>query len=101
MILRYTPQAILDLQEIDDYISYELQNPDAAQRIIASIARDAARLKENPHLGFDLSGKIGRDIRGRGLVSGQYLLIYDVDDCISVLRVLDTRVDYLRMIGTW
>jgi len=57
MNLRYTPQAMLDLQEIDDYISNELQNPDAAQRIIASIARDAARLKESPYLGFDLSGK--------------------------------------------
>ena len=70
-------------------------------RIIASIARDAARLKENPCPGFDLSAKTGREIKGSGLVSGKYLLIYDIDDCISILRVLDTRVDYLRMIGTW
>ncbi len=101
MKLRYTPQAILDLQEIHDYIREQLLNPEAAQHIVASIARDAARLKDNPALGFDLGGKTGREIRGRGLVSGKYLLIYDVDDCISILRVLDTRVDYLRMIGTW
>lgn len=101
MNLRYTPQAMLDLQEIDDYISVKLQNPDAARRIIQSIARDAARLKDNPYLGFDLSKKTGRDLKGRGLVSGKYLLIYDIDDSISILRVLDTRVDYLRMIGTW
>ena len=101
MKLRYTPRAMLDLQEISDYISEELQNPDAARRIIAAIARDAGRLKNAPYLGFELSRKTGRDIRGRGLVSGQYLLVYDVDDCVSILRVLDTRVDYLRMIGTW
>ena len=101
MNLRYTPQAVLDLQEIHDYIRDKLKNPNAAQRIVASVARDAARLKDNPMLGFDLSARIGREIRGRGLVSGKYLLIYDVDDCISILRVLDTRVDYLRMIGTW
>ena len=101
MNLRYTPQAMLDLQEIDDYISVKLQNPDAARRIIQSIARDAARLKDNPYLGFDLSKKTGRDLKGRGLVSGKYLLIYDIDDSISILRVLETRVDYLRMIGTW
>ena len=41
MNLRYTPQAMLDLQEIEDYISVELQNPDAARHIITSIARDA------------------------------------------------------------
>lgn len=101
MKLRYTPQAMLDLQEISDYISNDLQNPDAAIRIIQSIAQDASRLKDNPRLGFDLSRKTGQEIKGRGLVSGKYLLIYDVDDHISILRVLDTRVDYLRMIGTW
>ena len=101
MNLRYTPQAMLDLQEIEDYISVELQNPDAARHIITSIARGASRLKDNPCLGFDLSAKTGREIRGRGLVSGKNLLIYNIDDCVSVLRVLDTRVDYLRMIGTW
>lgn len=101
MTLRYTPQAMLDLREIHDYIRDELQNPDAARHIIASIACDASRLKDNPALGFDLAAKTGREIPGRGLVSGKYMLIYDVDDCVSVLRVLDTRVDYLRMIGTW
>lgn len=56
MNLRYTPQAMLDLQEIEDYISVELQNPDAARHIITSIARDASGLKDNPCLGFDLKG---------------------------------------------
>ena len=90
-----------DLQEIDDYISEKLMNPDAAKRIIAAIAQDASRLKSNPSLGFELSRKIGRVIKGRGLVSGRYLIIYDIDDCISILRILDTRVDFLRRIGTW
>ena len=101
MKLRYTPLAIQDLEEIEAYIRDQLCNPDAAARIITTIAEDASRLKDNPLLGFDLAGKIGRDVKGRGLVSGKYLLIYDVDECISILRVLDTRVDYLRMIGTW
>ena len=101
MKLRYTPQAIQDLEEISEYISEVLYNPDAAKRIIQSIARDASQLKKSPYLGFDLSKKTGRDIPGRGLVSGQYLLIYEVTDCISILRVFDTRVDFLRMIGTW
>ena len=101
MKLRYTPQAMADLQEIDDYISNRLMNPDAAKRIIAAIAQDASRLKNNPSLGFELSRKTGREIKGRGLVSGKYLLIYDVDECVSILRILDTRVDFLRRIGTW
>ena len=34
MILRYTPQARIDLHEIEDYIKNELSNPQAAARII-------------------------------------------------------------------
>ena len=45
MNLRYTPQAMLDLQEIEDYISVELQSPDAARHIITSIARRDAVMK--------------------------------------------------------
>ena len=101
MKLRYTPRAMADLQEIDDYIRNKLMNPDAAEQITAAILTDASRLKNNPSLGFDLSRKTGREIVGRGLVSGKYLIIYDTDDCISILRILDTRVDFMRRIGTW
>ena len=101
MRLRYTPQAILDLEDIADYISLKLLNPQAAENIIRSIAKDAAAWKERPYLGVELRKKTGRDIDGRALISGQYMLIYEVGDEVSILRVLDTRVDYLRMIGTW
>ena len=92
---------MLDLEEIKDYISLELMNPQAAKRIIASIAKDAARLKNQPYLGVELRKKTGRDIEGRALISGNYMLIYDVDGKIAILRVIDTRVDYLRIIGNW
>ena len=101
MKLRYTPQAILDLEEIRDYISYNLQNPDAAKNTIRTIARKAAALKDMPYLGVELRRKTGRDIEGRALIAGNYMVIYDVTEEISIVRVLDTRVDYLRMIGTW
>ena len=101
MILRYTPQAMLDLEEISSYIAIELQNPEAAKHVIASIAKDASLLKSQPYLGVELRKKIGRDIDGHALISGKYILIYEVTDAISILRVLDTRVDYLRVIDTW
>ena len=101
MKLRYTPQAIKDLDNIQSYISEKLFNPQAANRIVTEIAESAKQLKDQPYLGFEMSKKTGRDIPGRGLVSGQYLLIYEVTDCISILRVIDTRVDFMRMIGTW
>ncbi len=101
MRLRYTPQALADLEEIQAYIAVELGNASAAKRIIASILRDAARLKSHPGLGVALARKTGLDIRGRALVSGQYMILYEeAERTVSVLRVLDTRVDYLRIVKT-
>lgn len=98
MKLRYTPAAICDLEEISDYVTNTLQNPGAAQNIISKIARDCNRLKDQPRMGLELSRKTGREIEGYCLISGQYMVIYDIDEAISVLRVLDTRVDYMRIL---
>lgn len=98
MRLRYTPAAILDLEQISEYISETLMNPTAAQNIIARIARDCNRLKDQPEMGVSLSRKTGREIEGYCLISGKYMVIYDVDEYISVQRVLDTRLDYMRIL---
>lgn len=98
MKLRYTPAAICDLDEIRDCVSHTLMNPDAARRIIASIARDCARLKEQPGLGVELRRKTGREIEGQALISDKYLVIYEVGESVSILRVLDTRTDVVHIL---
>ena len=98
MKLRFTPAAIVDLEEIFEYISVKLSNPDAARGIISGIYQSCTRLKDNPTLGTELRKKTGRDIKGRCLVSGKYLIVYDMDDAVSILRVFDTRTDYIRHI---
>ncbi len=98
MKLRYTPAAICDLQEIEAYIRDTLLNPDAAANMIAQIAETCAKLKEQPRLGGELSKKLGRDMQGRYLICGKHIVIYDIDEAISIIRVLDTRTDYLRIL---
>ena len=55
--LRITPAAASDLAEIKAYISLELHNPQAAQRIVKSITHDLRHLQQNPYLGFSVSAK--------------------------------------------
>lgn len=45
MKLRYTPAAIVDLEEIKSYIADTLLNPDAAANLMASIAAACALQK--------------------------------------------------------
>ena len=98
MRLRYTPAAIIDMEEIFEYISVKLSNPDAARGVIAGIYQSCAALKDNPMPGLTLRDKTGRDVEGRCLVSGKYLIVYDVNEVVSILRIFDTRTDYLRLI---
>lgn len=49
-------------------------------------------------MGLSLQEKLNREIPQRYIISGNYLIIYVVDEMISVLRVLDTRTDYLTVL---
>lgn len=98
MKLRYTPLAILDLQEIRGYIQDVLLNPEAGENVLANIAKSCAQLKEHPHMGIELRKKLNREIDGYCLISGNYLIIYDIDEAVSILRVLDTRTNYVKVL---
>ena len=97
--LRITPAAASDLAEIKAYISLELHNPQAAQRIVKSITHDLRHLQQNPHLGFSVSAKTARETDLRALLSGNYFLFYRVEiEAVQVARILDGRQDYLRVL---
>lgn len=98
MKLRYTPEAILDLQGIRDYIADVLLNPDASRNVLSSIANSCAKLKDQPYMGVELRKKLNREMDGWCIITGKYLVIYDVDEAVSILRVLDTRTDYLKVL---
>ena len=96
MKLRYTPAAIVDMEEIRSYIRDVLLNPDAAKNVLAAIATSCAKLKVQPYMGIELRKKLNRDLNGYCIIAGKYIVIYDVDESVSILRVLDTRTDYVR-----
>lgn len=99
MKLRYTPRSRADMKEIRRYLTEELGNPSAAAHTMESILRSCSRLKEQPFLGAGLTAKIGRDTSLRYLVCGKYLVFYHAEeDTVSVIRVLDGRTDYMRVL---
>ena len=99
MKLRYTPEARLDIKSIQQYVSQDLGNPNAANRIINNIVMCCSNLTQNPMLGMRLSAKIGRETDLRYIICGKYLVFYRVDvSAISVIRILDGRINYLRIL---
>lgn len=100
MKLRYTPEARADVREMLEYIRETLKNPLAANRIAARLLESCSRLKDQPLMGATLAEKVGRETDLRYLISGkQHIVFYRVeDDAVSVIRILDGRTNYMRVL---
>ena len=72
MNLRFTPQAHADLLEIRRYVSSELHNETAAQRIARAILSSCSNLKCFPQMGIALSEKINVQTAIRYIVSEKH-----------------------------
>lgn len=99
MRLRYTPQAIHDINEIKAYISTSLRNETAAKRIASVILQGCTKLKTFPFLGFSVRDRYGIDSEDRILLCENYIAVYTVEEnIISVSRIIDGRQDYIRIL---
>lgn len=99
MNLRYTPEARVDLLATKQYISVELCNPSAADRVVTYILKCCSNLKEQPCMGAELAAKTGRDTDLRYLVCGKHLTFYRIEgNYVSVVRILDGRTNYMRVL---
>lgn len=97
--INYSAEAKRDLEDIWDYVAFELSNPSAARRTVNRIMDDVDRLASFPELGALLSSITNRVTDYRYLVTGNYLTFYRVlGDAVYVDRILFGRRDYLRIL---
>lgn len=99
MKLRYTPEAISDLQSIKRYIASTLHNPSAANRITKMILDQSALLKRFPKSGSALSDITAHETDLRMLVCENYIVLYRIDaELISIARIFNAKQDYMRFL---
>lgn len=99
MTVRYTPEAIRDLQEMRQYISKTLCNPKAAAKISKTILDTCSKLKQHPLMGASLESKIGKTSDLRYLICEKRIAFYRIDgETISIARIIDGRQDYLHIL---
>ena len=95
--LNYSKQALRDLDNIFDYIATDLDNEQAASRLIDKIMDAAEQLCTFPKMGAALSSIVDIPNEYRFLVCENYLTFYRVlENQIQIDRVLYGRSDYLR-----
>lgn len=85
MKIRYTPEAIGDLERLESFIS--AKNPAAAQRIAKELLAGIEKLKVFPKMGLAVARAPDPSMI-RDLFVGDYTVRYFInDDVIFVLRV--------------
>lgn len=97
--VRYSPEALNDLDEIWSYISNELQNPTSASETIDNIMDTIDGLNDFPEMGPTLSSITGIESVFRFLVCKSYMAFYHLNGRIaSIDRILYGKNDYIRIL---
>ena len=99
MKIIYKKTAIDDLLNTENYIISQSNNKQAAQKLKSTLVNTISLLKDNPFLGPKMSDRFHVDTSLRYLVISKQLVFYNIkNDNIEIIRILDSRQDYLSLL---
>ena len=99
MRIIYKKSAIDDLLNTENYIINQFHNDQAAKKLKTNIVDTISLLKDNPYLGPKMSDRFNIDTSLRYLIVSKQIVFYDInEDNIEIIRILDSRQDYLSLL---
>ena len=97
--IKFSPEAISDLQQIKAYIIDELCNEQAALNTIGKIIKKIRMLADFPASGAPFSSIVDFETDYRFLVCGNYMVFYRIEDqTINIIRVLYGRRNFMQIL---
>lgn len=97
--IKFSPEAITDLQKTKAYITEELCNEQAAVNTVANITRRIRMLADFPEIGAPLSSIVGFETDYRFLVCGNYTAFYRTENqTVNIVRVLYGRRNFMQIL---
>ena len=97
--INYTAEALRDMDDIWDYIAFDLQNGSVADRTVTRIMDAVDKLELFAEAGATLASVSDANSEERFLVCGNYLVFYRADgNDVFIDRVLYGRRGYLRVL---
>lgn len=99
MKIIYKKAAIDDLLNTENYIINQFHNNQASKKLKTNIVDTISLLKDNPYLGPKMSDQFSIDTSLRYLIVSKQIVFYDInEDNIEIIRILDSRQDYLSLL---
>ena len=86
--LEITASAESDIDQVTDYLGNELANPPAALAFLDEVERVSDTLEETPELFPLCADSRLAELGYRKAIVRAYILVYEIDEALSVVRVL-------------
>ena len=99
--LKYLPIARQDLVDIINYISHNLKNPIAAEKLAVKVTKEINKLKTFPHINTIYTPVRPLNFEYRRLLVRNYIVFYYIDEkqkLIIIARVIYARRDYEKLL---
>lgn len=97
--IKFSPEAITDLQQTKAYITEEPCNEQAAVNTVANITRGIRVLADFPEIGAPLSSIVDFEMDYRFLVCGNYTAFYRTENqTVNIVRVLYGRRIFMQIL---
>lgn len=97
--IEYSKEAKQDLIDIKKYIKYNLQEPNAAQKLITKIRNQINSLKNNPEIYAIIDDDIIKKLEIRKLIVDNYIVFYRMkNNDLEIVRIMYGRRNWIDLL---
>ena len=97
--IEYSKEAKQDLVRIKQYIKYNLQEPETAQKLISEIRNQINNLKHNPKVYQIIDDDLIKKIEIRKLTVNNYIVFYRIKKGnIEIVRIMYGRRNWINLL---
>ncbi len=97
--IEYSKESKQDLIGIKQYIKYNLQEPETANKLISKIRKEINALKDNSEIYAIIDDDIIKKLEIRKLIVDNYIVFYRIkDNNIQIVRVMYGRRNWINLL---
>ena len=97
--IEYSKESKQDLIGIKQYIKYNLQEPETANKLISKIRKEINALKDNSEIYAIIDDDIIKKLEIRKLIVDNYIVFYRIkDNNIQMVRVMYGRRNWINLL---
>ena len=97
--IEYSKESKQDLIGIKQYIKYNLQEPETAQKLISKIRDEIKKLKNNPKIYAIIDDELIKKLEIRKLIVDNYIVFYRIkNNNIEIIRIMYGRRNWINLL---